>query len=79
MTGFPSVLRAIAANPARLLILVLALFECLPACAQQGDTDINRFTMYTGFDWMNSPGLNLTQRGFDVDFGVTVRPWLAWF
>lgn len=77
MRGSPSILWAITANPARVFIFVLALFVCLPAYAQQGDTDINRFTLYTGFDWMNSPGLNLTQRGFDVDFGVTIKPWLA--
>jgi len=54
---------------------VLALFVCLPAAAQQ--TDINRYTLYTGFDSMISPARSLTEYGFDVDFGVTVRPWVA--
>ena len=51
------------------------MFVCLPAVAQQ--TDINRYTIYTGFDYLISPARNLTQRGFDVDFGVTVKPWLG--
>jgi len=57
------------------LFCVLAMFVCLPAVAQQ--TDINRYTIYTGFDYLISPARNLTQRGFDVDFGVTVKPWLG--
>jgi hypothetical protein len=56
------------------LICVLALLVCLPAAAQ---SDINRYTLYTGFDYMISPARNLTQRGFDTDFGVTVKPWLG--
>jgi hypothetical protein len=48
---------------------------CLPALAQQ--TDINRYTLFTGFDYMISPARNLTQRGFEADFGVNAKPWLA--
>jgi hypothetical protein len=58
-----------------LLFCVLALFVCLPAVAQQ--TDVSRYTLYTGFDSMISPARSLTEYGFDLDFGVTVRPWLA--
>ncbi len=57
------------------LIGVLAIFVCLPAVAQQ--TDINRYTLYTGFDSMISPARSLTEYGFDVDFGVTLKPWVA--
>ena len=56
-------------------VFVLAVVFCLPAVAQQ--TDINRYTLYTGFDSMISPARSLTEYGFDVDFGVTVRPWVA--
>ncbi|HTP69757.1 MAG TPA: hypothetical protein VMJ35_12700 [Dongiaceae bacterium] len=38
---------------------------------------IPRYTVYTGFDYMISPARNLTERGFDVDFGVIVKPWLG--
>ncbi|HXY24121.1 MAG TPA: outer membrane beta-barrel protein [Candidatus Acidoferrum sp.] len=54
----------------------LALFLCAPAFAQQS-ISINRYTVYTGFDYFNNPGLSLSQRGFDVDFGVTLKPWIA--
>jgi len=53
----------------------LVVFLCLPALAQQ--TDINRYTLFTGFDYMISPARNLTERGFESDFGVTVKPWLG--
>ena len=59
----------------RLLFCGLMIFICLPALAQQ--TDINRYTLFTGFDYMISPARNLTERGFESDFGVTVRPWLG--
>ena len=57
------------------LLCALGLFTCLPAVAQQ--TDINRYTLYTGFDSMISPARSLTEYGFDTDFGVTVKPWLG--
>ncbi len=59
----------------RILFCSLALLFCLPCAAQQ--QDINRFTLFTGFDYMISPARNLTERGFEADFGVTVKPWLA--
>jgi hypothetical protein len=72
----PSLLSARVAIAARLLICSLAIFVCLPAFAQE-DISINRFTLYTGFDYMTSPAMHLSQRGFDTDFGVTVKPWLG--
>ena len=59
----------------RLIFCIFILFICLPALAQQ--SDINRYTLFTGFDYMISPARNLTERGFETDFGVTVRPWLG--
>ena len=58
------------------LFCFLWLSVYLPAAAQE-DFKINRYTIYTGFDYMISPARNLTQRGFDTDFGVTVKPWLG--
>jgi len=58
-----------------LLFCGLIISLCLPALAQQ--TDVNRYTLFTGFDYMISPARNLTERGFETDFGVTVRPWLG--
>ncbi len=59
----------------RVLMCALVLILALPAFAQQ--TDINRYTVFTGFDYMISPARNLTERGFDIDFGVTLKPWVA--
>lgn len=59
----------------RLLFFGLVIFLCLPALAQQ--TDVNRYTLFTGFDYMISPARNLTERGFEADFGITVKPWLG--
>src|ERR1017187_6898009 len=59
----------------RLIFCGLMILICLPALAQQ--TDINRYTLFTGFDYMISPARNLTERGFESDFGVTVKPWLG--
>jgi hypothetical protein len=75
MRRFPPFLTGIVAASRCLLWCALATFLCLPAQAQQ--TDINRYTIYTGFDYLISPARNLTQRGFDTDFGVTVKPWLG--
>lgn len=58
-----------------LLVCTLLVFACLPGAAQQ--LDINRYTLFTGFDYMISPARNLTERGFEADFGVTLKPWLA--
>ncbi|HXY03656.1 MAG TPA: hypothetical protein VEI49_08745 [Terriglobales bacterium] len=56
-------------------LVCLAIFLYLPAVAQQAD--VNRYTLFTGFDYMISPARNLTERGFEGDFGVTLKPWLA--
>lgn len=75
MRGSPSFLFASVAIVRRLLFCSFLIFVCLPAVAQQ--KDINRYTVYTGFDYMINSSQNLTQRGFDTDFGVTVKPWLG--
>lgn len=59
----------------RLIFCGLFILTCLPAFSQQ--TDINRYTLFTGFDYMISPARNLTERGVETDFGVTVKPWLG--
>ncbi|HTR25409.1 MAG TPA: outer membrane beta-barrel protein [Terriglobales bacterium] len=59
----------------RLLFFLLVISLCLPALAQQ--TDINRYTLFTGFDYLISPARGLTERGFEGDFGVTLKPWLG--
>lgn len=75
MRGTPSTLRAVAVIRGVLICSIAVLFFSLPVIAQ--DIEVNRYTIYTGFDYMLSPARNLTERGFDVDFGVTVKPWFA--
>jgi hypothetical protein len=62
-------------NPRPLLFCAVILIFVFPALAQQ--TDISKYTLFTGFDYMISPARNLTERGFEADFGVTMKPWLA--
>lgn len=59
----------------RFLFCSFTVLIYLPALAQQ--TDINRYTLFTGFDYLISPARNLTERGLEGDFGVTVKPWLG--
>jgi len=62
----------------RSLFLVLALFllsSTLTCFSQQ--TDIRQFAAFGAFTYLATPSLNLTQRGFDGDFGYNVRPWLT--
>jgi len=73
MREFPSTLPASVAVTKRLLLC--ALVFCVPVMAQ--DITVNRYTIYSGFDYMVSPARNLTERGFDVDFGLTIKPWFA--
>jgi len=61
--------------PLLILCTFLILVSGVSLSAQQ--TDINRYTLFTGFDYMVSPARNLTERGFEADFGVTTRPWLG--
>jgi Outer membrane protein beta-barrel domain len=75
MRESPSALLASVAVAKCLLLCTLAIFLCVPVVAQ--DIAVNRYTIYSGFDYMVSPARNLTERGFDVDFGLTIKPWFA--
>lgn len=55
-----------------ILFIVLASFTCF---SQQ--TDVARYSAYSAFSYLSTPSLNLTQRGFDGDFGVNINSWLT--
>jgi hypothetical protein len=55
--------------------LLLVLFTSLTGFAQQ--TDVRQFSAFGAYSYLSTPSLNLTQRGFDGDFGVNVRSWLT--
>jgi len=56
------------------LVLLLLLFP-LSSFSQQDY--IARYSTFTAFSYLGTPSLNLVQRGFDVDFGVNMRPWIT--
>ena len=56
-----------------LAVLLLSLSVC--AFAQQDY--VGRYDVFAGFSYLDSPKLNLTQRGFNTQIGVNVRRWLA--
>ena len=60
------------------LSAVLILFLLLTAltCFSQ-QTDVRQFSAFGAYSYFSTPSLNLTQRGFDGDFGVNVRSWLT--
>src|SRR5262249_30999448 len=58
---------------AGLAFLVLMLSSA--ATAQQDY--VPRFYAFTGFSYLNSPAINLAERGFNAEFGVNVNRWLA--
>ncbi|HZD94967.1 MAG TPA: outer membrane beta-barrel protein [Candidatus Sulfotelmatobacter sp.] len=59
----------------KVLIRFLFLFIPLSAVAQQDY--VPRVDAFTGFSYLNSPKLNLAERGFNAELGVNVNRWLA--
>ena len=57
-----------------LLFLALISFSSL-AIAQQDY--VPRYDAFAGFSYLNSPKLNLVERGFDGEFGINLNCWLA--
>lgn len=57
-------------------VLLLFLFlPLLPAAAQQDY--VSRYDAFTGYSFLNSPKVSLFQNGFNGQFGVNVRRWVA--
>jgi hypothetical protein len=60
---------------ARITIILSFLLLSTIGFAQQ--EYVSRYDAFTGFSYLASPKLNLYQRGFNGEFGVNVRRWLA--
>ena len=58
----------------RILIGLLLLSSA--AFAQEQEY-VSRYDAFAGFSYLNSPKLNLAERGFNTQFGVNVTRWLA--
>lgn len=57
----------------RALLCLLVLVLCIPAIAQQ--KDINRVGFFTGYSYINTPSLGLSQHGFNGSAGINLNRW----
>jgi hypothetical protein len=58
-------------------VLIAALLFSLPSFAFAQQEYVGRYDAFAGFSYLDSPQLNLEQRGFNTQVGVNVRRWLA--
>jgi hypothetical protein len=58
------------------ILLLLFVSVSVIACFSQ-QTYVSRYSAYGAYSYLSTPSLNLTQRGFDGDFGVNLRSWLT--
>jgi len=58
-------------------ILVLAFVFCVSAFGFAQQEYVSRYDGFAGFSYLNSPKLNLSERGFNGEFGVNVKRWFA--
>src|SRR5208283_3730309 len=63
-------------RPKIVLLVVLFVFLSTLTCVSQ-QTNIPQFSTFEAFSYLSTPSLNLTQRGFDGDFGYNARSWLT--
>lgn len=59
----------------RTVFCLLVVLVSLPVFAQQ--SHVNRFDVFTGYSYLNTPVLSLPQQGFNSSVGINVRRWLA--
>ena len=57
------------------VVIVFVLLTALTCFSQQ--TDVTQFAAFGGYSYLSTPSLNLTQRGFDGDFGYNYNSWLT--
>lgn len=58
----------------RAFSLVLGIVFFVPALHAQQDY-VGRFDLFGGFTYLNSPRINLQERGFHLQFGVRPKEW----
>ena len=58
-------------------LFVAVLLPILCACAFAQQDYVGRYDVYTGFSYLGSPDVNLSQRGLNVQLGYNARRWLA--
>jgi len=80
LADFPNlgrVARSFLMRPKTLSAAVLSfiLLTALTCFSQQ--TEVTQFAAFGAYSYLSTPSLNLTQRGFDGDFGYNYRSWLT--
>jgi hypothetical protein len=58
-------------------LFLAALLFSLSVCAFAQQDYVGRYDFFTGFSYLNSPKLDLQQRGFNTQLGVNLRRWVA--
>ncbi len=58
-------------------LFLLVVFFSLSAGAFAQQDYVGRYDFFTGFSYLDSPKLNLMQRGFNTQLGYNARRWLA--
>lgn len=58
-------------------LFLAALLLALSACAFAQQDYVGRYDVFAGFSYLNSPKLDLQQRGFNTQLGFNARRWLA--
>jgi hypothetical protein len=59
-----------------LFFCALFLLPTALTCFSQ-QTEITQFAAFGAYSYLSTPSLNLTQRGFDGDFGYNLPSWLT--
>jgi hypothetical protein len=58
-------------------VLAIAVLLCASSSLFAQQEYVGRYDAFGGFSYLNSPKLNLAERGFNGEFGVNVTRWLA--
>lgn len=58
-------------------LFLAALLLSLSVCAFAQQDYVGRYDVYAGFSYLDSPKLDLQQRGFNTQIGYNARRWLA--
>ena len=58
------------------ILTLLFLSVSVVTCFSQ-QTYVSKYSAFGAYSYLSTPSLNLTQRGFDTDFGINVRSWLT--
>ena len=64
-------------RPKTLLAVLIAFLFLTSLTSFSQQTYVNRFDVYGGYGYFSTPSLNLTQNGFNTEFGWNWKTWLA--